>query len=210
MKKLKKVYRQTTKRWKWALYKKRSILSKDIEDFLKDGVRLHIGCGDKKLEGYLNIDIVPTQATDVVMDIAKGLDRIPSDIAAEIRLESVFEHFYRYDQMQILRQFHRILKKGGSLLIYWLPDFDTMIEAYLKKENVGIKGEEFDLYNVYRYTHGDPIPKNSPQQLHKDIFTKDSIKSLLEEADFSIEKLKNEKFPGEHLAVGINIKAVKG
>ena len=188
MEKLKKIARQTGRRWKWVFYKRGKILRTDIKKLLKDNVKLHIGCGDKKLINYVNIDIVPTEATDVVMDISKGLAQIPSHIASEVRLENVFEHFYRYDQEGILKQFHRILKKDGNLVIMWLPDFDAMIEAYRKKEKVGFKGGVFDLYNVYRYTHGDPVRRNSPAQLHKDIFSKYSISALLENTGFSIKK----------------------
>ena len=126
------------------------------------------------------------------MDIAESLDLIPSGIAAEIRLENVFEHLYRYQQNNALEQFKRILKKDGCLIIKWLPDFDNIIGAYLKKEN-GIVGETFDLFNVYRLTHGDPLPRNSPQQIHKDIFTKETIKTLLENNGFMIEEIKNER-----------------
>ncbi|MBL7131826.1 MAG: hypothetical protein ISS45_10595 [Candidatus Omnitrophica bacterium] len=100
------------------------------------------------------------------------------------------------------------MKKGASLVIMWLPDFDTIIKTYLEK-GAGVVGKEFDLFNVYRYTHGDPVPKNSPQQLHKDIFTRDTIRSLLENNGFYIKKLENEVFPGEKLAIGINIIAIK-
>ena len=68
------------------------------------------------------------------MDIAESLDLIPSGIAAEIRLENVFEHLYRYQQNNALEQFKRILKKDGCLIIKWLPDFDNTIGAYLKNE----------------------------------------------------------------------------
>ncbi|MFC1631552.1 methyltransferase domain-containing protein [Candidatus Omnitrophota bacterium] len=208
MKKLKKVYRQTVRRLSWFLYRKNRILNKKLSDSVYDGVKLHIGCGDKKRPGYLNIDIVPTEATDVVIDVAQGLSAIPDNIASEIRLESVFEHFYRYDQEQILREFRRILKKDGKLVILWLPDFDAIIQAYQQKQP-GVVGEIFDLFNIYRYTHGDPVPRNSPQQLHKDIFTRETIKPLLENQGFYIETLENAAFPREQLAIGINITAVK-
>lgn len=190
------------------MYRKRKILKTRIEDLITDNLKLHIGCGDKKLAGYVNIDIVPTEGTDVVMNVARELFSIPSNIAAEIRLESVFEHFYRYQQDKILREFQRILKSNGKLIIKWLPDFDAVIQAYLKKEK-GIVGERFDLFNVYRLTHGEPTPKNSPQLLHKDIFTKESIKTLLEDNGFQIQTMKNEIFPQEELALSINIIAIK-
>lgn len=204
MKKLKKIYRQTMRRWTWILYRKRRILNTRVEDLMTDNLKLHLGCGDKKLAGYINIDIVPTEGTDVVMDVAEELHLIPSNIASEIRLESVFEHFYRYQQRKILEEFYRILKGGGKLVINWLPDFDAIIDAYLKEEK-GIVGERFDLFNVYRLSHGDPKAGNSPQQLHKDIFTKESIRQLLESSGFQVESMKNEKFDREELALDINI-----
>ncbi len=208
MNKIKKFYKQTSRRWTWLLYRKRNILKNKIENFMADNVKLHLGCGDKKLEGYVNIDIVPLEGTDVVMDISKELHLIPSSIAAEIRLESVFEHFYRYQQEGVLRECHRILKKDAKLVIRWLPDFDAIVKAYLGKEK-GIVGEIFDLFNVYRYTHGEPEPRNSPYQLHKDIFTKDSIRKLLESNGFKIESMKNEIFDSEEIPVSINIIAAK-
>lgn len=208
MNRVKKFYSQTKRRWAWFLYRKRRILNARLEEFVGEAVKFHIGCGDKRLEGYVNIDIVPTESTDIVMDVSRELHLIPSDIALEIRLESAFEHFYRYQQRELLQGFYRILKSGGRLVIKWLPDFDVIVEAYLKKER-GIVGEVFDLFNVYRYTHGDPSLRNSPHQLHKDIFTKESIRKLLVESGFQIESTKNESFPQEPLALGINIIAIK-
>lgn len=208
MRKLKKFFKQTSRRWSWLLYRKRHILKRQISDFLKGDVKLHIGCGDKRLQGYINIDIVPTESTDAVMDVTKELHLIPPNIASEIRLENVFEHFYRYEQKEILQQSQRILKKGGNLVIRGLPDFDAIIDAYLKKKP-GIVSEQFDLYNVYRYTHGDPTPQNSPHQLHKDIFTKDSVKALLESNGFYIKELASGPCQRENLAISIYVIATK-
>lgn len=205
---LKKFFKQTGRRWSWFLYRRRNILQRQLNAFLKEDVKFHIGCGDKKLPGYVNVDVVPAEGSDLIMDISKDLHLIPSNIASEIRLESVFEHFYKYDQHIILQHFHRMLKEKGILVIKWLPDFDAIIEAYRKKE-AAIVGKEFDLFNVYRLTHGDPTPKNSPHQLHKDIFTKDSIRRLLEEHNFCIRELDNAIFANEKLALSINIIASK-
>ncbi len=207
-KKIAKNSRQIWRRWTWISCRRKRILRTRIEDLLKDGVKLYIGCGDKKLKDYVNIDIVPTEGTDAALDVSEDLHLVPSDIASEVRLEAVFEHFYRYSQDKILKDFHRILKKGGRLIIKWLPDFDAIIDAYIKQEK-GISSERFDLFEVYRLTHGDPTLKNSPYQLHKDIFTKATIKELLGRNGFQIEDINNEVFPGEELALNLNIIAVK-
>ena len=185
-------------------------MKRRYNDLAKDkmgGIKLHLGCGSKKLNGYINIDIVPTEGSDIAMDVT-DLSVVPSGSISEIRMDSAFEHFYRYQQEQALGEYHRVLGNEGKLFINHLPNFDVIIDAYLKKEK-GIVGEVFDLLNVYRYTHGEPVPRTSPQQLHKDIFNNKSIRLLLEESGFKIEKLENAVYGGEHLALNMNIVAVK-
>lgn len=208
MKKLKKFFKQTTRRWTWPLYRKNCLLKKKISDLLTDNCKLHIGCGLKKIKGYINIDIIPTEGCDVVMDAVNDLYQIPSDIALEIRMENVFEHFYRHQQLGALREYHRILKMGGKLVITGLPNFDSIIEAYLKKDR-GAVGEVFDLFNVYRLTHGEPEQGNEINQLHKDLFTKKSIRDLLEHAGFTIERVDDEQFAHEKEPLCISVVSIK-
>jgi hypothetical protein len=52
--------------------------------------RLHLGCGPVKLEGWCNVDILPTSAADVVDDIGK-LERFQSESADEIRAVPMLE-----------------------------------------------------------------------------------------------------------------------
>ncbi len=208
MKKIEKVFKQISRRWSWSLYRKRALLKRKIKDLITDNCKLHIGCGLKKLNGYINIDIVPLEGCDVVMDAVNDAHVIPSDIAVEIRTENVFEHFFRFQQVKTLKEYHRILKKGGKFIIKGLPNFDAIIDAYLKKKK-GIIGKEFDLFNVYRLTHGEPEQGNVFNQLHKDIFTKQSISELLEKVGFRIESIENEKFVDEEDPLCISITALK-
>ena len=58
-------------------------------------VRLNLGCGDKILPGYVNIDAVSSRAgkqPDVNADI-RDLSKIKSHIADEVLAVSVIEHF---------------------------------------------------------------------------------------------------------------------
>jgi predicted SAM-dependent methyltransferase len=84
-------------------------------------LRLHLGCGEQYLEGYINIDypqsehnVVQVKA-DVCADI-KILD-FPPDSVDEIRLHHVFEHFSRVTALAMLIKWHRWLKIGGRLHI---------------------------------------------------------------------------------------------
>jgi ubiquinone/menaquinone biosynthesis C-methylase UbiE len=185
------------------------LLRKKIETLTTDGCKLHIGCGLRKLQGYINIDIVPLEGCDVVMDAADEMPAIPSGVAVEIRLENVFEHFYRHQQDKALREYHRILKPGGKLIITGLPNFDAIIQAYLKKEK-GLVGRVFDLFNAYRLLHGEPEQgENFVNQLHKDIFSMASVKKLLEDAGFRIERLERQQYSHEESPLCLSVIAVK-
>ena len=211
--KIKKNYKQIMRRLTWILYRKKRILAADrrklINDRMKKGeVRLHLCCGGKKYKDYINVDIAPLEGADVTMNIPQDLFLVPSDVISEILIENGFEHFYRYEQDDFLKECYRILVKGGRLIIKGIPDFDLIADAYLSKRQ-GNVSETFDLHEVYRLTHGDPVPRNSPHQLHKDIFTKGSIGELLKRHKFVIEEIQDKIFPGENIPVGFDAVAVK-
>ena len=211
--KIKKNYGQMKCRLTWTLYRKERILATDcrklIEKRRKDGpIKLHLCCGGNKYPGYINVDIVPLEGTDAIMKIPQDLFSVSSDTASEILMENGFEHFYRYEQDDFLKECYRILIKGGRLIMRGIPDFDLITDAYLNKKQ-GNLSAAFDLYEVYRMTHGEPTPKNSPHQLHKDIFTKRSVKELLKRHKFNIEEMQDKVFPGENTAIGFNVIAIK-
>jgi len=211
--KIKKNFFQSTRRLTWMLYRKKRILLADcrklIDDRMKKGnVKLHLCCGGKKYKDYINVDIVPLEGADVTMNIPKDLFLVPSNVASEILIENGFEHFYRYEQDDLLRECHRILKDKGRLVIKGIPDFDLIADAYMNKKKGNVSAV-FDLYEVYRITHGDPTPANSPHQLHKDMFTKDIFRRLLARHGFNIEDMSDKVFQGENTAVGFNVIAVK-
>jgi hypothetical protein len=63
----------------------------------------------------------------------------------------------------------------------------------------GTAGPVFDLFNVYRYTHGDP--EQAPLwwfgQLHKSLFDEDELSSLLKAAGFETFVLFCYGYPGD-------------
>jgi len=128
--------------------------------------------------------------------------------ASEILIESGFEHFYRYQQDDFLKECYRILVDKGRLAMKNIPDFDLIADAYLGKKQGNIS-PIFDLYEVYRLTHGAPEPRNSPHQLHKDIFTKGSVRELLERNKFKIQEMRDTIFRGENTAASFDVVAVK-
>ena len=90
-------------------------------------LRLHLGCGETHLDGYINIDYPPSRhsvmqpAADVYADIAAL--HLPDGSTDEIRLHHVFEHFSRVNALAMLIRWHCWLKLGGKLHIV-TPDLE--------------------------------------------------------------------------------------
>lgn len=91
-------------------------------------LKLHLGCGKIRLEGFLNIDHRATSATDLECDIGQ----LPFDDNAAVRIESyhVIEHLGRHEAVRAVREWYRVLKPGGVLVIE-CPDFDATCREYL-------------------------------------------------------------------------------
>jgi len=171
------------------------------------GRRLYLGCGNIHMDGFVNVDIVETAATDMVADIT-SLPMIPSDCIEEIRLEAVLEHLFRHQRLSALKEWARILKPGGTLDIRYIPDFDVYAGLYVRGEP-GESGARMTLEEVYRFTHGDPVPWNAPEQIHKDIFSRDSVRADVEAAGLEVVSLENACFKDERIALNLNLVARK-
>ena len=97
-------------------------------------IRLHFGCGEKYLEGYINIDFPPSEHTvikvkaDLYADF-RTLEYQPETVD-EIRCHHVFEHFSRVESLKLLLQWRCWLKVGGVFCIE-TPDFRNAIKYYL-------------------------------------------------------------------------------
>jgi glycosyltransferase involved in cell wall biosynthesis/predicted SAM-dependent methyltransferase len=100
-------------------------------------LRLHLGCGEVKLDGYVNVDYPPTQhsvqsngAADLYADI---LDlHFPDASVDEIRLHHVFEHFDRPTAHALIGRWHQWLKPGGALHIE-TPDLRASLRILSSK-----------------------------------------------------------------------------
>lgn len=92
--------------------------------------KLHLGCGPIHLDGWTNIDILHTSATDYVDNIMT-LTRVPDGFADEIYACHVLEHFSHVEVPIVLKRWHEILKPGGTLRIS-VPDIDKVVKIYVK------------------------------------------------------------------------------
>jgi predicted SAM-dependent methyltransferase len=97
-------------------------------------LRLHLGCGERYLEGYVNIDFPESEHSvqAVRPDVSADIRRLdyPAGSVSEVRLHHVFEHFDRPTALRLLIDWRIWLTPGGTLVIE-TPDFERSATAFL-------------------------------------------------------------------------------
>jgi len=101
-------------------------------------LRLHLGCGQRYFDGYINIDYPPskhTVQTSSVADVFGDITRLdfPQQSVDEVRIHHVFEHFSREASLAMLIKWHKWLKIGGKICIE-TPDFEASIKLLCEQE----------------------------------------------------------------------------
>lgn len=141
-------------------------------------VRLNLGCGDKILEGYINVDVAPSRKDkqpDIICDL-KTLT-FPDGHADEILSVHAIEHFYYWEVEALLAEWVRVLKPGGRLIVE-CPNLAAAARALLKNPQQGaLPGKEGQMTMWVFY--GDPEWKD-PLMCHRWGYTPESLKDLLQ------------------------------
>lgn len=125
-------------------------------------MRLNVCCGTKVLPGYTNIDIAQTGDTPPdIMCNAMSVP-LPDACADEIMCIHGFEHFYPWEAEDLVKEWRRLLKPGG-LLVLELPNLlkcCANIISGLKK--AGKHPDQLGMWGAY----GDPRTSN-PFMMHR-------------------------------------------
>lgn len=150
----------------------------------------------------------PTAATDLVADLNELV--LPQGHRADgFFSHAFFEHLRRDARVAHLSAARKALNQGGFVCYLGLPDFEQVARLYLER-GPGVVGPVFDLFNVYRYTHGDPdrVGEGYYEQLHKSLFDAGELDRLLTESGFPAYTVFSYVFPGERVAVSLGFYAV--
>lgn len=159
-------------------------------------LRVHLGCGDDRLPGFVNIDYRPTAAVDVAMDLS--LPQLADGSVSLAFSNAFFEHLYRPARGPHLQRIRRALAPDGACCYIGIPYFPNIARLYVER-GPGTAGPVFDLANVYRYTHGDPEGQASwwLGQLHKSLFDEHEIAALLAPSGFGAYVMFCYGYPGD-------------
>lgn len=77
-------------------------------------INLHLGCGNKPLKNFINVDYYNKTYADVITDLNKELPFI-NDSVDLIYSDNVFEHVENL--VYLMKECHRILKPNGVLIV---------------------------------------------------------------------------------------------
>lgn len=95
------------------------------------GLKLHLGCGHKYLDGWVNVDGPKEDLCydDLKADVHARIEDLsyPNESVSQILIEAVFEHFPRHMAVLQLRKFYNWLEDGGTIEIV-VPDFFATVE----------------------------------------------------------------------------------
>lgn len=167
---------------------------------------VNLGCSEKLLPNFVNVDVRVTSAVDITMDLNNP--KFAYNSVKCFFSNAFFEHLYRSYQIGHLATIYKSLQNDGFVCYTSIPFFKNIARYYLEK-NIGTNGPVFDLFTVYRYTHGDPdrMLKDGWYlgQLHKAIFDEDILAVALDKAGFTSYVIFEHAFPFDLNKLPVNI-----
>lgn len=90
--------------------------------------KIHLGCGDRRLEGWLNVDL---RGSDFSLDLAASYLPWQDDSFSAAVSQQVVEHLkIKSELIPLLRELHRTLKPRGEVWIS-TPDIEKIVHSYV-------------------------------------------------------------------------------
>lgn len=119
---------------------------------MNKGLKLNLGCGKDKREGYLNCDFIREVNPDFICDLSKKLP-FKDNSVNEILLNHVIEHVKNWDEV-LIKEIYRICKNNAIIKIR---------APYFKHESAF---SNFQHYRFFTYTTFDLLDKNHVEHFH--------------------------------------------
>lgn len=164
---------------------------------LPSPLNLNLGCGNDIRKDFVNIDLFSDEPSVVKMDI-RNLD-LPDNSADKILASDVLEHFSHRETQSILKEWNRVLKVDGEIIIR-CPNLKLQIQAYMR----GDWDADIASYMIFG-------GQTNPGDYHCIGFDKNSIYRHLSNAGFNVVSYEEHDFPQKQGLINLNmtVRAVK-
>jgi SAM-dependent methyltransferase len=174
----------------------------------KNQRQLEIGPGNYRLQGFESLNILSGPEVDYVCDATKPLP-FPEASFDLIYSSHTLEHVPWYLVEKVLKEWVRILKKGGALEI-WVPDGLKIAKAFVEGEeglNSNWQGDGWYRFNEEKdvckwvsgriFTYGDGTGNPAHPNWHRAIFSPRFLEAALKSAGLvEIRRLTKEQVRG--------------
>ena len=146
-------------------------------------LKLNLGCGNKHLQGFVNVDLESNwclRKPNMAADVAKPLP-LPDGVVDEVHAYHLVEHFYRWEAFDILADWVRVLKPGG-LLVIELPCLDKILS--IMQHCIATQTEmpeNLTMWGLY----GDP-GYGKPEMCHRWCYSIAEMTAMLEELGLEV------------------------
>jgi hypothetical protein len=156
------------------------------------GLKINVGCGSDKKDGYVNIDGVKELEPDIVMRLPQDslLDRFSPASVHEVMMIDFLEHHFRWEAEKILKEIYIILVPNGKINIR-VPNFVNIVFNFRIswEQKIRLLWGGQDIGNE---ANDDLRIKYPEFYCHKYGYTKSSLTSILKKIGFVCISVKSE------------------
>lgn len=157
---------------------------------LMSEIKINLGAGATPIPGYANLDIKNGEKAYPL--------NYEDDSVDEIRASHILEHFSHRHTIEVLQEWYRALKPGGTIKIA-VPDFDIITQAY-RSPNAG-------KYPLEQFIFGGHCDADDR---HGSLFDWGKLKAVLKEVGFvRVEPWESEIDDCAAMHVSLNLMGTK-
>ena len=139
-------------------------------------MKLHLGCWHRNIPGFINVDLCDFEHIDYKSSI-DDLSMFDDSSVELIYSSHSLEYFDREEMDHALKEYHRVLKTGGTLRVA-VPDFEALLQVYNENKNLdSILGPLYGRMDIETTLGRKTI-------YHRTTYDFSSLKSVLENASF--------------------------